>query len=149
MSTTPAMADDISPLSCPEVGHHKHTENKTAVFMSGNIPKTWLSPGGTYSYSRGESVHVTGTVSGSVSADFWKVAHAEVSGSLAISNTATMTQTWSWTNNTGSTRWVQLGIRGYSFTYVEYDVVSPCKIVNHKVKAIAKLPTNEPWLNHS
>ena len=143
-----ATADEMT-RACPEVGHHTSVESVTPVFLEGSVPKTWLDPGSSYTYTSGRSVTVTGSINASVGADFWSIARAQVDVSLNRSNTATVQQQWSWTNNTGSAQWVQLGIRGYDFYYVSYDVVAPCSIVNKQYLAHAVLPTTQPWLKHS
>lgn len=84
-----------------------------------------------------------GAISGSTSADFWAVAHAQVAAFLAKSNTVTVSQTRSWKNTSKTTKWVQLGARGYAFNYVTesnqgtgivMDMVhSPSSVLTHMV----------------
>lgn len=148
-ATASSAVDKQVNRSCVERGHHTSVEGVTPIFMEGNIPKHWVSPGSVYSYKQDETVTVTGTINGNVGVDFWNIAHAQVSTSLAHANSVTISQSWSWKNNTRNHQWVQLGVRGYSFHYISYDVVPPCRIVNKRYLAYAILPTNQPWLMHS
>ena len=56
----PAQAEqntDVAPMSCPEIGHHQSVSNKSRIFMAGSLPKTWLSPGGTYTVQKCNRVY--------------------------------------------------------------------------------------------
>ncbi|MCI5861496.1 hypothetical protein [Bifidobacterium boum] len=143
IATAPAYA-----RSCAELGHHQGISNKTAVFIAGPLKRVWLSPGGTYTVEANKTLTVKGSVSGGADTEFTNFVKAHVSASLSVSNSVGFKQGWSWTNNTRTTKWVQLGARGYEFDYSRYDVVAPCRIVNSTYKH-AKMPTDEPWLYHN
>lgn len=148
-ASTNAYSSDYQTRSCEERGHHKVVTNVHPVFIPGALPKQWLDPGSSWTYEVNTSTSVTGTISGEVDAGFLDIARAKVSSSLATSHVITVSQTWSWTNTSNTTKWVQLGSRGYEMDFESYDVVPPCKIVNEKYHGHAKLPTNETWIRHS
>lgn len=142
-------SNDYQTRSCEERGHHKNVTNVRPVFIPGKLPKQWLDPGASWTYKANTSTSVTGTISGEMSAQFLSIAQAKVSSSLATTNQVTVSQEWSWTNTSNSTKWVQLGARGYEMDFESYDVIPPCRIVNVKYHGHAKLPTNETWIRHS
>ena len=78
----------------------------------------------------------------------WPFANANVHASLDGSHTVYGSASWSWKNNSNTTKWVQLGVNGHEFDYLRYDVVSLCNVVN-SVKKHAKMPTNQPCCNHN
>lgn len=146
--TVPASADDAEPFSCGEVGVHQQVSGLTAVFIPGALPKTWLDPGGVYRVSKAKTTKATGSVSGGVDAQFSSFVKVHISATLAVSNTVSETQGWSWKNTSNTLKWGQLGARGYRFTYTRYDVVPPCTVKNRVVK-YATMPTKESWLHHN
>ena len=133
----PAQAEqntDVAPMSCPEIGHHQSVSNQSRIFMAGSLPKTWLSPGGTYTVQKAKTTTVTGSVTGGVDAEFFSYIKAHVQSSLSTSQTVSESQGWSWTNTSNVTKWVQLGAAGYEFDYTRYDVVAPCNVVNQRCR---------------
>lgn len=147
--SAPASANTSALKSCPELGRHTSFSGpKRTTFVYGGIPKRWLSPGGHYEYHQGTTLRASSQISGSVAADFWQVAHASVSGSVSKAVSVTTGETFSWTNTTKTTRWVQLGLRGYSQPFETFTVVRPCKITKLS-RGHAVLVTREEWLNHS
>ena len=77
----PAQAEqntDVAPMSCPEIGHHQSVSNQSRIFMAGSLPKTWLSPGGTYTVQKAKTTTVTGSVTGGVDAEFFSYIKAHV-----------------------------------------------------------------------
>lgn len=140
--------DGIMTMACPEVGHHQNVTNHSTFFMTGSAPKHWLAPGVLFTGKSSEYTTVSASVSGGIDAEFLAFAKARVDGSLDRSHTVYGSATWSWQNNTNTTKWVQLGVNGHDFDYSRYDVVAPCNVVN-SVKKHAKMPTNQPYYNHN
>lgn len=103
----PAQAEqntDVAPMSCPEIGHHQSVSNQSRIFMAGSLPKTWLSPGGTYTVQKAKTTTVTGSVTGGVDAEFFSYIKAHVQSSLSTSQTVSESQGWSWTNTSNVTK---------------------------------------------
>lgn len=140
--------DTVSPAACTELGNHASISKATPVFMTGTYPKKWLDPGVTYTITKGSSSTIGRTTTGGASLEVYKVANFKLETSMSSSTTITATDSYSWKNESKSTKWLQLGARGYKFNWSSYSVVAPCKVTNSK-SGSATIPTFEEWFKHN
>jgi hypothetical protein len=141
-------AQAVEPHACDDYGYHAAVLNSSQAYMEGTYPRSWVAPGVTYTISVGTSTTVSGTVTTTVGADFAEIVSVQLGVSVGMTRTATVTETFSWTNTTSETRWAQLGSMGMSFDYDSYDVNEYCAVVNETM-GHAVLPTGQPYFNHS
>lgn len=137
-----------SPAACSELGNHASVSKGQAVFMTGTYPKKWLDPGVRYKITKGSSTTVGRTSTGGASLEVYKVANLKYETSMSSNTTITATDSYSWKNESKTTKWLQLGARGYKFNWSSYSVVAPCKITNSK-SGTATIPTFEEWFRHN
>lgn len=140
--------DIASPAACSDVGNHASVSKGKAVFMTGSYPKKWLDPGVSYKITKGSSTTVGRTSTGGASLEVYKVANLKYETSMSSSTKITATDSYSWKNTSKTTKWLQLGARGYKFNWSSYSVVAPCKIINSK-SGSATIPTFEEWFRHN
>lgn len=140
--------DVATPAACSDVGNHASISKATPVFMTGSYQKKWLDPGVSYTITKGSSTTVSRSVTAGASAEVFKVANFKLDTSFSKSTTITATDSYSWKNTSRSTKWLQLGARGYKFNWSSYSVVAPCKITNSK-SGSATIPTGEEWFRHN
>lgn len=149
-----ATADDsnvighANPAACSDVGDHASISKSTPVFMTGSYAKKWLDPGVSYSITKGSSSTISRSVTAGASVEVFKVANLKLDTSLSKSVTVTASDSYTWKNTSKSTKWLQLGARGYKFNWSSYRVIPPCKITNSK-SGSATIPTGEEWFRHN